>query len=914
MHLASPWWLALAALLPLYLWVCHRRSYARLASWARWSALSLRFVILLLILAALSRPSLALRRTASHLVWVVDVSSSVSEENVTAGLDQVDKLASRALESGQADRVSVVAFGEDAELVIAGATKWQGWEESTLDLLRHRADSSRLRRAEIATNSRVTEAGDEPSLAADERLQRIVNFREQTVGEETDLERALRLGLNCVTTGETATVYLLTDGNQTRGDWRRITDELARGDDERQVTVNLVELDRPGKPEVAAVRLQLPPSVRVNQGFSGEVVLSSTTETSAELRIFRDGFRIVQQQVELKPGQTTVPISDLSYDAKGFHTIEAQVVSAAGSDTELVNNSIRSLVVVPGKARVLYVDGDESEAAYLKTALELEGIEVETRPAAGVPRALSELLSFDALILCNVPADQLSLRQMEMIGSYVQDFGGGFMMLGGDASFGLGGYFQTPIEEILPVRMPIQKDMMRPSLAIFLVIDKSGSMDGVKIDLAKRAAVATADAINPRDQIGVAGFDSESRVLLELTSAMDRAQITSSIGQLTAGGGTFMYPALQDALSRLQESSARRKHIIVLSDGQTQGFGYEDMAAAIAADGITLSTVGIGADADMPLLEGMAAIAGGQAYFTNDFHSIPQIFTREALRAANTMLVERLVQPVAIEDDPALAAIDLEDLPLLTGYVATTPKAAADTILVSDAGDPLLAKWRYGLGRTAAFTSEPKPRWAEDWLDWPEFARFFSQLVRSITGSDLNEQVHVSAEHRVENGQVVLTARVQDNDGVFVTDADVTLVQTTPTGERVELAVAARGPGHYEAQTDLSYGQEQQFVWQIGRRSEAPGGSVTQEEPVQLSPYGYVYAHPPEYDASGPNQEVLEALAATFARGGGDRFSVGEADLRMAAAGGRTPEPIWPHLLAAALVLAPLDILLRRLG
>src|SRR5690606_37211040 len=296
-------------------------------------------------------------------------------------------------------------------------------------------------------------------------------------------------------------------------------------------------------------------------------------------------------------------------------------------------------------------------------------------------------LSFDAMILCNVPADQLSIRQMDMIRGYVRDFGGGFIMLGGDQSFGLGGYFQTPIEEILPVRMPIQKDLMRPALAIFLVIDKSGSMDGVKIDLAKRAAVATADAINPRDQIGVAGFDSESRVLLELTSAMDRAQITSSIGQLTAGGGTFMYPALQDALSRLQESSARRKHIIVLSDGQTQGFGYEDMAAAIAADGITLSTVGIGADADMPLLEGMAAIAGGPAYFTNDLHSIPQIFTREALRAANTMLVERLVQPVAIQDDPALAAIDLEDLPLLTGYVATTPKAATDTILVSDAGD-----------------------------------------------------------------------------------------------------------------------------------------------------------------------------------------------------------------------------------
>lgn len=923
MHVESPWWWLAAAAIPVYLWWFHRRSYARLAPWAQRAGLALRLAILLCIVAALSQPSWLRTRSSNHLVFAIDVSESVSEENIDAAVDQVDALAAEAFDSGRAQRVSVVAFGERAELVIPAVSEWHGWDEPALDLLRHRHFVTELRREQVAARSQEPSEvageddphGGKEAEGASDRLQRITEFRERIVGEETDLERALRLAVNCAPTEDNVTVYVLTDGSETRGDWRRSVDAFeAAGEPGRGVALHLVALDRPGKPEIAATQLLLPASVRVNQGFSGELKLSSTIKADVELRLFRDGFQVMQRQVALEPGQTSVPVPDLSYDSKGFHTVEAQIRPPEGSDTELKNNTVRSLVIVPGKARVLYVDGDESEASYLKSALELEGMDVETRPGAGVPRDLSDLLSFDAFILCDVPADHLSMRQMEMIRTYVRDFGGGFIMLGGDDSFGLGGYFQTPIEEILPVRMPIQKDLMRPSLALFLVIDKSGSMDGVKIDLAKRAAIATADAINPRDQIGLVGFDSESRVLLELTSALDRARISSSIAQLSAGGGTYMYPALQDALSRLQESNARRKHIIVLSDGQTQGFGYEDMAAAIAADGITLSTIGIGEGADMPLLEGMASIGGGRSYFTNDFQSIPQIFTREALRAANTMLVERLVQPVAIADDPALAEIDLDDLPLLTGYVATTPKAAADTILVSDAGDPLLATWRYGLGRTAVFTSEPKPRWAEDWLSWPQFARFFSQLVRSVTGSDLSEKMHVLCDHRAEDGRVVLTAEIQDSAGAFVTDASVTLLATDASGRQTALEVTPRGPGLYEARTEaIRYGQDQQFVWQVSR-PVADSGAADGDGSMQPVAYGYSYAYSPEYRTLGPAEETLAAIAARAGASGGSRFSVGKAELEIGPAGGRTRVALWPVLLTAGLLLAPLDILCRRMG
>ena len=81
---------------------------------------------------------------------------------------------------------------------------------------------------------------------------------------------------------------------------------------------------------------------------------------------------------------------------------------------------------------------------------------------------------------------------MNIVRSYVQDLGGGLIMIGGDQAFGLGGYYKTTVEEILPVRSDFEKEKEKPSLAMILVIDKSGSMGGQKIEMAKDAAKSAA--------------------------------------------------------------------------------------------------------------------------------------------------------------------------------------------------------------------------------------------------------------------------------------------------------------------------------------------------------------------------------------------------------------------------------------
>lgn len=891
MRLEMAWiWLTLPALL-LWVWWLSRRSYAQLRPDARLLSASLRLLIMLALVAALSGPVWLRSNRGQHLVFLLDASRSITRENLDAALTDIDRIAAAATKDGP-HRISIIAFGAEPRLLVSGQRSWSGWTQPQSDMILHEYSLPELRSGLAAMIARS--APESERTEQERRIREAEEFR-AAVGEATDARSALRLALNTGASDDARTLYLFTDANFNRGEWREGFDAARAAGH----TVHTVALDRPIPPEVGAAELAVPPSVRINQSFSADLRIASTVQTEAKIVVYRDGYATAEFGHTLKPGENTIPIPGLYFRDKGFHTLDVAV--RAEQDTRVENNRVRTLLSVPGELRVLYVEADESQQSYLTSALALEGVKVEARPASGVPQALEDLLGFDAFILSNVPADRLTARQMQMIRTYVQEFGGGFVMLGGDQSFGLGGYYGTPIEEVLPVRMPIQKDLNRPSLAIMLVIDKSGSMDGAKIQLAKRAAVATSEAINPRDQIGVVGFDGEAKEVLPLTPAGDRATITGNIASLEAGGGTFLYPALEIAHDQLQQSPARRKHVIILSDGQTQGFGYPDMAQIMAADGITISTVGIGEGADMKLMEAIASAGAGRAYFTSDFNSIPQIFTREALRASNSMLVERLVLPTLSTDDECVAEIDTDDLPPLAGYVATSPKETAKVVLVSDSGDPILAKWRSGLGRAAAFTSDAKPRWAGDWIRWPEFAKFWSQLIRSVAGNEVARDLAIEPARLSSGDGVRLTAEVRDAAGNLVSDRPLELTAFDPSGGARPVPVEREAPGLYAARVPQGqYGQTQQFLWKAA--GDDRGLTV---------PFGFVDSFSPEFRTLAPGAAALEEIRGL---GVGEVTGVGESRLVLAERRSTREVRLWPLLLILALVLAPLDILCRRLG
>src|SRR6185369_8505301 len=347
-----------------------------------------------------------------------------------------------------------------------------------------------------------------------------------------------------------------------------------------------------------------------------------------------------------------------------------------------------SSIAVKGKPRVLYVEGEPSAANYLSNALRRENIDVEVRSSYGIPRSPKDLQRFDLVLMSDVPAAFVSVDQMAAIEGYVRDLGGGFIMAGGENSFGSGGWTGSRLEKLLPVRFDVEKKRDPPALGLVLCIDRSGSMTGEKIELAKDAAKATAELLGPEDLIGVTAFDSAATPIVRLQRAANRLRIAGDIARLQAGGGTNILPALREAYEELDPAPAKIKHVILLTDGQASYDGIQDLVDEMQQHKITVSAVGVGTGADKTLLTMIAERGGGRFYYTQDAQNIPKIFTKETTEVARNSLVEESVAVQVQKHVELLDGVGINEAPPLRGYVSTKPKPLTDVILVSGLGEP----------------------------------------------------------------------------------------------------------------------------------------------------------------------------------------------------------------------------------
>ena len=216
-----------------------------------------------------------------------------------------------------------------------------------------------------------------------------------------------------------------------------------------------------------------------------------------------------------------------------------------------------------------------------------------------------------------------------------------------------------------------------------------------------------------------------------MTSAADRGSIAGRIATINAGGGTEIYPAMTAAGEALSGVKAKVRHMIVLTDGQTGGSGYPELAAQLHNQGVTISTVGIGQGFHGQLLQTIAAAGGGKFYETLDPTNLPRIFTQDAMVHMGKLIREESFKPKQIERHLMLSGLPVDHAPTLMGYVKTQRKATAAVPLVTDMDDPLLAHWQFGLGKVTAFASDAKSRWAAPWITgWPGYAQFWAQVLR----------------------------------------------------------------------------------------------------------------------------------------------------------------------------------------
>ena len=652
--------------------------------------------------------------------------------------------------------------------------------------------------------------------------------------------------------------------------------------------------------------------MRPRAPFSVEVRLLADRPTRLRVRLEGTGGAIVdepEKTVDVAAGATSV-----SFVARvtepGVARLRARLV-ATRPDRHPENDEGVLAIATEREPRVLALEGAATAAGPFARALEAEHIAVEVRPARDLPPR-PELDRFDLVVLSDVPRAALGDRELAALDGFVRE-GGGLLVAGGADAFGSGGWQGTRLEPLLPVLLDLPERQDEATLALALVIDRSGSMAGAKMDLTKEAARATVEMLPPSDLVAIAVFDSQAAPIVHLQRASNRVRILTDIGRIQPSGGTNILAGLREGFDELAPARARKKHMILLTDGQSPYEGIPDLIDAATAQHITISAIGIGDGADQAQLRMIATRGGGRFQQTRDPASLPRLFSRETSQVSRRSIVEEPTPVKVQKRAEALAGIPLETAPPLGGYAVTRPRPRAELLLTAPNGAPLLARWQVGLGQVTAWTSDVEPRWSAAWMRWPPFAKFWAQVTRATMRRRAANHFPVRAT--LDGDRVTLSIDAVGPDDRFLTGLDTAVKVTAvaahgdaPPERRVALAETA--PGHYEGA--LSAGLDAGALLFQGTltRSGAPVGEATGRLALPFAPELRPSVPAASDDGEAPRGPAL--LAAAAARTGG-RVLTNPVDLLDPGTERReTRQPRRQPVLLTALALFVVDVLLRR--
>jgi len=811
-------------------------------------AFGIRVLLALLLIGALSGPEARRPNKGLCTIFLVDRSDSISEADRHRSREFVDSAIQKL---GIEDQAGVVVFGKNAVV--------------------DEAPSGRRK------------------LGA---LQSAVE------GSATDIAAAVRLAAASFPDGKGRRIVLLSDGNETSGD----LEEAAQVSATDGIPIDVVPMgleNRSG--EASVVALEAPPEIRVEQPFDVRVIAESSIAQHGTLDVDRDGVLIKQLQVNLESGRNAIVVSDKLPDT-GFHRYRATL--HADHDIDNRNNVGLAFVAVRGKPRVLILQGKVAETS-LADALRKNGIAADVGGPASIPSRPEDLQIYDAVLLNDLNAQSITVHQMKMLQAAVRDSGIGFAMVGGEDSFLPGGYYGTPIADVLPVDLNIRQRKTFPSTSIAILLDASGSMgmqeDGMtKLRLAGKAAEETVKLLSPLDRIGVAGSSDGIEFVVPMQKLEDKAGAIDKIEHLSqGGGGIYIGPTMLKAEQILGAETTQIRHLILMADGNDS----EDQAGAIEtalrmrAAKITTTVVAIGEGKDEEFLRRLAAAGGGRYYLAKHANQLPAIFTQDSSIMSRSAIEEGAFYPKVSPGEEILRGID--STPPLLAYCLTDTRPLSRVGMRTKKDDPLLATWQYGLGESLAFTSDAHPRWAKQWVGWEGFGTFWSQAVRSISRKATQNDYQVSVHHDGGKGQVELKAFDRLGNPLAVDNALIRVA--TPTGESREVRLEQQAPGTYTGAFDAA---------DIGTYIV----TVAEPDPTgrpRTSATGFSLPYPPEYRLYRANLPLLSRTAATTL---GLTLKTPEQALRPVPNPGNSITELWPFLMLWAALLLPIDIGVRRLA
>jgi Ca-activated chloride channel family protein len=678
--------------------------------------------------------------------------------------------------------------------------------------------------------------GSDPALmfatmTSPERVSRIASAFESGKGcgecgpNGTNLEAALyRLASNPDARGGPAIV--VTDGWQNRGEAERaINSVLSAG-------IRLDIFTPPGArsiPNVALTGLALPPALEKAEPFALGVTIDNLgpAPVSGQITIARDGVPIVQRKVVLPRGSERLDFP-VRTETAGLASYRASFKpDNPAQDSYFEDDSLTGWVGVGAQRKVLVLTGSAKDANYLGIVVRRMGLEPTVVTVADGPWNGS-IAGYDAILINNVPSERIAPAAQNAMAAYVNR-GGSIAMVGGDASFGLGGYATSPLAPVMPVTMkpPQHKEKKR---ALILIIDKSGSMGrNDKLTYAKAAAETVTKTLKDNDLIAVIGFDSQPFVVIPLQSvAQSRPYLNQMIDRLVAHGTTYLIPALREAERSLGGSGAQVKHVVIITDGETGGTAemYYDLVSRMHHDsGATISTIAIGHAANVDLLQAIAKYGGGAYYQTDSPQNLPELFVEDFhAHGGETTMVEKDFVPHSARPDAILKDLAGRAMPALKGYVSTEIKPNANMSMFVDRGgtrEPVIASWKYGSGKALAVTTDASGRWSGPWVSANVFQPLWDRLLAWMTPQTAAEpKIDVALGYN--SGRINL--KLTDYSAQAANASHLaTVVVTRPDGSKGETplienvpgelsgSIEAPAPGNYYFEVRSGAGKDRKF-------------------------------------------------------------------------------------------------------
>ncbi len=896
-HFDQPVWLWLAVLsIPMA--AAGLAWFSSMSRLRRWTCVLARGVLIALIAAMLAGATAVRTTEALTTIAIVDTSGSVAsffsvegEDGQSLGaVEAMRRALSRALANSDArpdDRAGVVLLG-------AGAAAW-----------------SAPTRGDVFA---------EPI--------------EAPVSERSDVAAAIRLARAMVPADSTGRIVLLSDGNETSGD--ALAEARLAG--VAGTPIDVVPLRYVVDSEVIVESVDAPSNTPAGAPVVVRVALRSTGPATGTLELLDNGASIdttpdepgTGRRLRLEAGRQIEIIETLLPPGR-VHRFEAVFVPDAAkpgrpeagfaADRVVSNNRAEAVTFSTAAGTILLIDGvgagnPTGPGSVLRGVLESSGIEVRMVSPEAAPDDLLELEAFDLVVLANVAEDSLEIRSVDAIARYVTELGGGLVMIGGPDSFGAGGWKGSPLEPLLPVVLDLPEQLIKPSAAVMLVLDNSGSMDrGVmgsplsQQEIANEGAALAIESLDRTDLLGVITFNGGFNVEIPLARNADPQKSAAIVRRIMAGGATDCGPALM-AAGRMIEADgmeAEVRHIVVLTDGKSRNSDrLPGMAAELAAKGIRVSTIGVGMSADFVTLSEMATAGGGRFYRVVDPTVLPRILVK-AVRVVRSPLVrEGDFEPVVLATGSPLVQGLPPGMPPLGGLVLTQAREDPTVVygMITPGGEPVLAHWNTGLGRVAAFTSDAHDQWASRWLEWPGYGQLWTRIARTISRPPMDRRQELSMS--LDGDVLRLRLDASDDAGRPLDLMTVPGAVYGPSGERIEVRLTQTAPGRYEALVPAESGGT--YVATLaprlaGRAMPPVIGGMSRSTGIE---YAQLQSNDDLMEAiareSGGRVIELDAMATANLF---DRSSVRASEARL---------PLWPMLLVWSVVLLLADIGTRRIA